>query len=117
MTFDTHGRTMMGVKPDHAAKQLAEWDVAALGANCGNGADELLAAIRAIHVATPGAVIVAKSNAGLPEYVKGKTVYRATPEHMALHADEALQAGARIIGACCGSTPAHLKAMAVALNN
>jgi len=112
MTFDTHGRTMMGVKPEIAATRLVEWGAAALGGNCGNGPDEMLAAISKIHAAAPGALLVAKSNAGMPEFVDGATVYRASPELMARSAVQLRDAGARIIGGCCGTTPAHIAAMA-----
>jgi 5-methyltetrahydrofolate--homocysteine methyltransferase len=115
MTFDTHGRTMMGVKPEIAATRLVEWGVAALGGNCGNGPDEMLGAIAKMHAAVPGALLVAKSNAGMPEFVDGATVYRASPELMAQSALQLRDAGARIIGGCCGTTPAHIAAMARAV--
>jgi 5-methyltetrahydrofolate--homocysteine methyltransferase len=112
MTFDTHGRTMMGVKPEAAAVTLGEWKVAALGGNCGNGPDEMLAAISKMRAAAPGAILVAKPNAGMPEFVDGNTIYRATPDMMAQNALQLRDAGARIIGGCCGTTPAHIAAMA-----
>jgi len=115
MTFDTHGRTMMGVKPENAATKLIEWGVSGLGGNCGNGPDEMLAAIQKMHAAVPGALLVAKSNAGMPEFIDGKTVYRATPEMMAQSAVQLRDAGARIIGGCCGTTPEHIAAMALAV--
>ncbi len=115
LTFDRHGRTMMGVKPETAARVLSELRVAAFGGNCGNGPDELLEVIRKMHGATPDAVLVAKSNAGMPELVEGKVVYRATPEMMADSAVQLRQAGARIIGGCCGTMPAHIAAIARAL--
>lgn len=115
MTFDTHGRTMMGVKPEAAATSLSEWGAAAMGGNCGNGPDEMLATIQKMHAAVPGALLVAKSNAGMPEFVDGKTVYRATPDTMAQSAVQMREAGARIIGGCCGTTPEHIAAMARAL--
>jgi methionine synthase I (cobalamin-dependent) len=115
MTFDTHGRTMMGVKPETAATRLGEWGAAALGGNCGNGPDEMLAAIQKLRAAAPGALLVAKSNAGMPEFVDGATVYRASPELMAQSAIQMRNAGARIIGGCCGTTPAHIAAMARAV--
>jgi methionine synthase I (cobalamin-dependent) len=111
MTFDTHGRTMMGVKPETAATRLGEWGAAALGGNCGNGPDEMLAAIQKLRTAALGALLVAKSNAGMPEFVDGVTVYRASPELMAQSAVQLRDAGARIIGGCCGTTPAHIAAM------
>jgi 5-methyltetrahydrofolate--homocysteine methyltransferase len=115
MTFDTHGRTMMGITPEQAVKQLQEWGAAAIGGNCGNGTDELLTVIKKMHAATPEVTLVAKSNAGMPELVQGKAVYRATPEAMGAYALEVRQAGARIIGACCGSTPEHIRCMAESL--
>jgi len=117
MTFDTHGRTMMGVKPETAATSLNEWGAAAMGGNCGNGPDEMLVAIQKMHSAVPGALLVAKSNAGMPEFLDGATVYRATPEMMAQSAVQLRDAGARIIGGCCGTTPGHIAAMARAVSS
>lgn len=117
MSFDTHGRTMMGVTPEEALKTLRGWGAAAVGANCGNGTDELLAAIQRMQAAGPSVPLVAKSNAGMPELVNGKAVYRATPEVMAHYACDVYQAGARIIGACCGSSPDHIHAMSEALHD
>jgi 5-methyltetrahydrofolate--homocysteine methyltransferase len=115
MTFDTRGHTMMGVSPEQAVASLAAWGADAIGGNCGNGPDELLPVIERMHAAAPDITLVAKSNAGMPELVDLRAVYRAVPATMA-EAGLAFQAaGARIIGACCGSTPAHLKAMAEAL--
>src|SRR5207237_9769764 len=114
MTFDTRGHTMMGVSPEKAANALASWGVSALGANCGNGPSELLAVIPKLRLAQPEAILVAKSNAGVPQLVKGQAVYSASPSDMAAYAVAARVAGARIVGACCGSTPAHVRAMAEA---
>src|SRR5262245_22099828 len=111
MTFDTRGRTMMGVTPEQAAEALLGWGADAIGGNCGNGPDELVPVVQKMHSVAPDAVIVAKSNAGIPELVDMKTVYRAGPEEMAARAIEFREAGATIIGACCGSTPAHLERM------
>lgn len=117
MSFDTHGRTMMGVTPEDALRTLTEWGAAAVGANCGNGTDELLAAIQRMQAAGPRVPLVAKSNAGMPELVNQKAVYRATPEVMGHYALDVYKAGARIIGACCGSTPDHIHAMSETLKN
>ena len=111
MTFDTRGRTMFGVTPAQAAESLLEWGADAIGGNCGNGPDELVPVVAQMHETAPDAVIVAKSNAGIPELVDFRTVYRAGPEEMAARALEFRDAGARIIGACCGSTPEHLRRM------
>lgn len=115
MTFDTRGHTMMGISPEKAVKFLTDLGATAVGGNCGNGPDEIMGVIKKMHAANPTAILVAKSNAGMPELVKGKAVYQAKPEQMAVYAREIRDAGARVIGACCGSTPAHLRAMAEAL--
>lgn len=115
MTFDTNGRTIMGVKPEKAAQALAELGVIALGGNCGNGPDEIEGVIQKMRAENPDAVLVAKANAGLPQIVGGKAVYNATPEDMGAYALRVKAQGARIIGACCGSRPAHIQAIAEAL--
>jgi 5-methyltetrahydrofolate--homocysteine methyltransferase len=115
MSFDTHGRTMMGVSPAEAASKLAALGAAAVGGNCGLGPAELLPAVAAMRDAAPDAVLVAKPNAGLPVLEDGRAVYRGSPAEMAEHAPRLVAAGARIVGGCCGSTPAHLRAIARAL--
>jgi len=115
MTFDTRGRTMMGVTPEQAVQEFSSWGLATFGANCGNGPEEILAVITKMHAAAPQAALVAKANAGVPKLEKGRAVYGAGPEEMARYATAVADAGARIIGACCGSTPRHLEAMAAAL--
>jgi 5-methyltetrahydrofolate--homocysteine methyltransferase len=112
MTFDTRGHTMMGVSPEQAVKALRAWGADAVGGNCGNGPDELLAVIERMRAADPDAVLVGKSNAGMPELVEMQAVYRSDPETMATAASAMIDAGATIIGGCCGTTPAHLAAMA-----
>jgi 5-methyltetrahydrofolate--homocysteine methyltransferase len=111
MSFDTRGHTMMGVSPSKAADTLVSWGISVLGANCGNGPAELLEVIRKMRAARPDATLVAKTNAGMPRLVKGRAVYDATPDEMAAFARDVVEAGARIVGGCCGSTPAHLRAM------
>jgi 5-methyltetrahydrofolate--homocysteine methyltransferase len=115
MTFDTRGHTMMGVSPEQAADALLQAGADAIGGNCGNGPDELLPVIEKMHAVEPDAVLVAKSNAGIPELVDLRAVYRADPPTMAAAGVGFRTAGARIIGACCGSSPPHLAAMAEAL--
>ncbi len=116
MSFDTHGHTMMGVSPQKAVETLSQLDVIALGANCGTGSDELEKAIEAMRAARPDLLLVAKANAGIPQVERGgNVVYTGTPEVMAQYARDVKALGARLIGACCGSTPEHIKAMAEAL--
>lgn len=115
MTFDSAGHTMMGVSPDAAVAALEEMNVFALGGNCGNGPAEIEAALLSMQSARQRAIIIAKSNAGVPQLVGGVPVYDSKPEHMAAHALRAVELGAQIIGACCGSSPDHIRAMAAAL--
>ena len=113
MSFDTNGRTMMGLTPDGFAElsgELAQTP-AAIGANCGTGASELVATILGMTEKHPGLVVVAKGNCGIPAYVDGEIQYDGTPELMADYARLALDAGAKIIGGCCGTSSAHLAAM------
>ncbi|MBN1681405.1 MAG: betaine--homocysteine S-methyltransferase [Anaerolineae bacterium] len=115
MTFDTHGRTMMGVRPKQAVETLRELGVVALGANCGNGPAEIEDVISKMHRADAGVTLIAKANAGLPRNEDGRTVYDATPDVMREYAVHVRKLGARIIGACCGSTPDHVRVIAQAL--
>lgn len=115
MTFDTVGRTMMGTTPAEAAEGLRELGVTALGGNCGNGTAEVEAAVEAMHSQDPQLVLTAKANAGIPHLEAGVPVYDAEPHDMARYAVRARDRGASIIGACCGSTPEHIQAMAEAL--
>ena len=113
-SFDTHGRTMMGVKPDQAANAVGPL-VQGIGANCGHDPAEYEGLIQAMHQAQPQAALWAKPNAGLPRLVGEETVYDATPDYMAGIALRLRQAGAQVIGGCCGTTPAHIAAIAAAL--
>ena len=118
LSFDTNGRTMMGVTPAQLAKLAHELDPRplAFGGNCGTGASELMAAILNLESAkSEGDVLVAKSNCGIPQFVDGEIEYSGTPELMADYARLALDAGVRIIGGCCGTTPDHIRAMRTAL--
>lgn len=117
MTFDTNGRTMMGITPVQAFTELSAMNLTALGGNCGNGPGEIEGVIQAMYATNQGYPFVAKSNAGIPEYHNGHLHYNGTPEVMADYAVKVRNFGARIIGACCGSTPAHIAAMAEALAN
>jgi 5-methyltetrahydrofolate--homocysteine methyltransferase len=117
MSFDTAGRTMMGVtSADYArlAGALAATPIA-FGANCGVGAADLVRTVLGLAEAAPDAVVIAKANAGIPKYVDGHIHYDGTPDLMADYARLARDAGARIIGGCCGTKPEHLVAMRAAL--
>jgi 5-methyltetrahydrofolate--homocysteine methyltransferase len=115
MTFDTRGRTMMGVTPEQALETLSAYGVLALGGNCGNGPDEIEGVIEKMCAVNAGFPLIAKANAGLPTMQDGVAVYDATPDVMGAYAVRVRDLGARIIGACCGSTPDHVRAIADAL--
>lgn len=117
MSFDTNGRTMMGITPKAFGAMTAALPVqpAAIGANCGVGASELIATVLGITAARPDAAVVAKGNCGIPQYVDGHIHYTGTPELMADYARIAFDAGAKIIGGCCGTSPEHLASMRKAL--
>ncbi|MEM9205201.1 MAG: betaine--homocysteine S-methyltransferase [Pseudomonadota bacterium] len=118
-SFDTAGRTMMGLLPSDIASPTASVSSVpfGLGANCGVGASDLLVSVLEITEANPDRIVIAKANAGIPQ-VKGDHVhYSGTPELMADYARLAIDAGARIIGGCCGTTAEHLAAMRAAINS
>lgn len=119
MTFDTNGKTMMGVSPEAAFAHIASLAVRpiAVGANCGLGATEnTISVAEMAAVAGPETIIVAKANCGVPEFRNGEFQYTGTPELMAKYARLARDAGARIIGGCCGSDGAVMKAIVEALD-
>ncbi len=117
LSFDTAGRTMMGLTSSAfagIADSLTHRPIA-FGANCGTGAPDLLRTVLGISAADPEAIVIAKANAGIPRYVDGLIEYDGTPELMARYARLARDAGARLIGGCCGTKPEHLVAMRAAL--
>jgi len=120
LSFDTNGRTMMGLRPDEVPPFAAylPHPPCACGSNCGVGAAETVMSILNMRrAAPPGSLLVAKGNCGVPRWVDGEIVYDGTPELMARYARLAFAAGARIIGGCCGTTPAHVSAMREALES
>ncbi len=116
LTFDTNLHTMMGVSPKQAVETLASWGVQVIGANCGNGPDEIQT-VMAEMVAhrPPGVVLYAQSNAGLPVLQGDDVIYDGTPEVMADYARHMKDLGVDVIAGCCGTTPVHLRAMREAL--
>ncbi len=115
MSFDTAGRTMMGVTGTELAERLGGLDLAAMGANCGNNVADTEAAVAAIAAAAPGTPVISKPNAGVPVWSGDNLVYDGTPEVLAAHAHRARTAGVTVIGSCCGSTPAHTARIAAVL--
>ncbi len=119
MSFDTAGRTMMGVTSTAMAamvESLAHPPLA-YGANCGVGASDLMRTVLGFNPETSRHPIIAKGNAGIPKYHDGHIHYDGTPALMAEYAVLARDAGVRIIGGCCGTMPEHLTAMRAALES
>ena len=117
-SFDTAGRTMMGLLPE-ALGAVAEGMVPppiAHGSNCGVGASDLLLSVLSMTQAHPHAVVIAKGNCGIPHLRGVEVVYSGSPELMANYVRLAVDSGARIIGGCCGTSPEHLAAMRKALD-
>jgi len=117
MSFDTAGRTMMGLTAPDMVKMIRKLPQPplAFGANCGVGASDLLRTVQGFAAAGPEQPLIAKGNAGIPKYVDGHIHYDGTPDLMADYAVMARDSGAVIIGGCCGTTPEHLTAMRRAL--
>jgi 5-methyltetrahydrofolate--homocysteine methyltransferase len=116
MSFDTNVRTMMGVRPADAVAHLAAAGVDAVGANCGRGPAEMeLIATEMVEARTGDVLLVAQSNAGLPQVVGDHFEYDATPADLAAHAQRLAGLGIDLVGGCCGSTPAHIAAMRATL--
>ena len=111
LSFDTAGRTMMGVSGKAAVNRLTELGVDAIGANCGNNLADTEAALHEMRAANPDVLLISKANAGMPEWHGTELHYSGEPEVMAAHAVRQREAGIQIIGACCGSSPKHLAMM------
>ncbi len=114
MTFDKGKKgyaTIMGVRPEQAAQELEKNGADIVGANCGAGIDNMIELMRGMRGATK-LPLWCKPNAGLPELLGGKTIYRETPEMMASRLKALADAGANIVGGCCGTTPTHIRLFA-----
>ncbi len=113
MTFDPtpNGfRTMMGVDCERAAKVLTEAGADVIGSNCGNGIEQMIPITAEMSKYSDRPILI-HSNAGVPELIDGKTVFRQSPEDMAAKVKDLVEAGASIVGGCCGTTPAHIRAI------
>ena len=116
MSFDTNRHTMMGVSPATATTALLDAGASAVGLNCGNSLDDNEAAIAEMRQAAPDATLIAKPNAGIPQWRGAELAYSGTPTLMAEFACRFQQLGVRLIGGCCGTTPDHISAMRSALS-
>jgi len=117
LTFDTARRSMMGVTPTQYAAFAKEIGLDLIGSNCGIGPAELMDSTTELLRADSGLPVIAKGNCGIPQYVDGEIHFHGSPELMANYALHARDAGATVIGGCCGTTPEHLAAMVEALNS
>ena len=117
MSFDTAGKTMMGITPSNLAKRSKDLNLSGFGANCGIGAPDLLATINDISKnVDPGTVVISKANCGIPEFVDGSIIYSGTEELMSQYVQIAMNSGAKIIGGCCGTSFDHVRAMRKAMD-
>ena len=117
-SFDTAGKTMMGLSPKdiHGVTADCAEQPVAVGANCGVGAPDILSSLLDMSQAEPEATLIVKGNCGVPEFKGDQIVYSGTPALMAEYVHLAIDAGASVIGGCCGTTCEHLKAMRKALD-
>lgn len=111
MTFDTHGRTMMGTSPEEAVRAAVDFGILAFGSNCGNGPDEMEKISEKMLETSPGIPLIIQSNAGIPRMEGEQVVYDVDPGRMARHAGRLQELGVRYIGGCCGTGPDHIRAM------
>ncbi|HZT68649.1 MAG TPA: bifunctional homocysteine S-methyltransferase/methylenetetrahydrofolate reductase [Terriglobia bacterium] len=116
MTVQEDGNTPSGVSPEEFARQLDKWGADVIGINCGTGPAAVLETLERMAAVTTKK-LSAQPNAGLPHSVDGRTLYLCSPEYMAERAIRFIQAGARIVGGCCGTTPQHIKAIKSAVKS
>jgi 5-methyltetrahydrofolate--homocysteine methyltransferase len=107
--------TMMGVTPAEMVISMKKAGAHIIGSNCGNGIKDMIAIVRAIRATDKNIPVMIQANAGIPEYIDGETVFRESPEMMASFVPQLIEAGANIIGGCCGTTPEHIRQMGKAL--
>jgi len=108
MTIMTDGNTLFGTTPEVFTERLDEWGADVIGLNCGVGPAIILTALEKMRAVTKKK-LAAQPNAGLPRDVQGRQFYMCSPEYMSKFAKRFIQSGAKFIGGCCGTTPAHIK--------
>ncbi len=111
-TVNGEFRTMMGVSPQEMVTAVKDAGASIIGTNCGNGFDQMIEIVKEIRTAEPAIPVLVHANAGKPEYRDGETFFPENPAHMAARVKELIRSGANIIGGCCGTTPAHIHALA-----
>jgi len=116
MTVQEEGNTPYGISPEDFARQLDAWGADVIGVNCSVGPATVLETLERIAAVT-SKKLSAQPNAGLPLSIGGRSLYLCSPEYMADYARRFIQAGARIVGGCCGTTPQHIKAIKEAVKS
>jgi 5-methyltetrahydrofolate--homocysteine methyltransferase len=115
-TFEKSGEkeyhTMMGVTPEQMVEEMTQAGATIIGANCGNGVERMIDIVETIRNVNKTIPVLVHANAGMPVYEDGKTIFPETPEQMAGFVNRLLDAGANIIGGCCGTTPEHIRQIA-----
>lgn len=114
LTFDDNGRSVLGTPPEAAAITLAAAGADIVGSNCGLGVDGIYDILCRMRQVTD-LPLISQANAGLPQLVGDRTVFPGTPDEMVAYHERMIALGVRIIGGCCGTTPAHIRAMKQAL--
>jgi len=111
MTFGLDGKTLYGTTPSQAVRTLKQAGADVVGVNCGVGPQPMLEVLEEMVAAAEGTPVSAMPNAGLPQWVNGRFLYLASPEYFAEFAARAIALGVKLVGGCCGTTPAHIRAM------
>ncbi len=117
ITFTEEGRTLLGQTPQKVAELLANLPIDVIGVNCSVGPADVLYHLQALAAALPNRRLSAQPNAGWPQHIGGRTMYSAPPEYFGDYALAFVQAGARLVGGCCGTTPKHIMHMRAALDD
>ena len=110
MTLEEDGSSLYGTEPEIFTRKLDEWGADMIGVNCSVGPHVMLSAVERM-VRVTGKPIIVQPNAGIPRSVEGRNIYLCSPEYMGTYAKRFIQAGAKVVGGCCGTTPEHLKAI------
>ena len=116
-TVDGAFKTMMGISPAEMVEQVVKAGAAMIGANCGNGIKDMVGVVKEIRAADSDIPILIHANAGMPIYRDGATVFPESPQEMCVMAPALIEAGANVVGGCCGTTPEHIHQLAMLIRN
>jgi 5-methyltetrahydrofolate--homocysteine methyltransferase len=110
-------RTMMGISPSEMAETLVNAGADLIGTNCGNGIEDMIGMVREIRTVNQVIPVLVHANAGMPQYLDGVTTFPESPDDMASRVMEIIDAGANIVGGCCGTTPEHIRKIATVVKS